>query len=398
MLELVNTIITTLDKKRKCVTIFLDLAKAFDTVPTARLLTKLEGLGVRGIPLKLLCDYLSSRTQRVRIGDWVSEEAPVSLGVPQGSIIGPTLFLAYINDLCNLKIDSGKILTFADDTALFFSGDSWTEVFHSAQRGFDKVKKWLERNMLTLNVNKTKYIAFALRASQLPPISMQITAHSCHQAVSPCSCVVLERTCHIRHLGVIVDQTLSFKPHIDALVPKLRKLIYIFKTLKNIADHQVKRMVYYALCQPLLEYCISTWGGTAKTTLLDVERAQRAILKVSAGLPFLHPTVDLYRKWNVLTVRQTFILQIILKKHSTLDYCPDLLKDKRRNKTVASKSSFKTASSQRFYCFLGNFLYNKLNKLLDFYHLPRSCCKIKVKEYLKELDYQSTERLITVPT
>lgn len=396
VLDLVNSIITALDDRKRCITVFLDLAKAFDTVSIPHLLTKLENLGVRGLPLELFSDYLTNRTQRVRVGDWVSKEAQIEIGVPQGSIVGPTLFLAYINELCELKLIGGKIYTFADDTALFFSGSTWEEVFLNAQMGLDKVCKWLNLNVLTLNVTKTKYMAFALRSSQLPPHTLQLTAHSCNSGDSPCPCPSLGRTDCIRYLGVILDQTLTFKPHIQSLVPRLRKLIYIFKALRHVADRRVIRMVYYALCQPLLEYCISTWGGIAKTTLIEVERAQRAILKVAAGLPFRYPSFNLYTEWSVLTVRQTYVLQTVLFKHSELNYDPELQKDKRRNGAVCVKPRLKTATSHHFYCFLGCYLYNKLNVLLNLYPLPRARCKAAVTCYLKTLDYQSTESLLTV--
>lgn len=128
MLELTNYIVNNLDSKRKTIGIFLDLAKAFDTVSVPILLVKLESLGVRELQLKLLKDYLTDRIQCVKIGNITSEEVPVTFGVPQGSILGPTLFLVYINDICQLGLPDSKIVAFADDTALLFSGNYWCEV------------------------------------------------------------------------------------------------------------------------------------------------------------------------------------------------------------------------------------------------------------------------------
>ena len=153
-------------------------------------------------------------------------------------------------------------------------------------------------------------------------------------------------------------------------------------------------MVYYALCQSLIDYCITSWGGAAKTNLIEVERAQRAVLKVGAGLPFLYPTVDLFKHWDVLTVRQTFVLRTVLKEHSLIQYDPILHKDLRRKGRVCRTVQFNCSHSRNFFFFLGPYLYNKLNNTLDIYPLTKFKCKTSVTTYLKTLDYQQTENLL----
>lgn len=123
--SLSDHIVGCLDNKQKCLGIFLDLAKAFDTVSIPHLLRKLELLGVRGIALKLFMSYLTNRTQAVKINDLVSNTDSLSFGVPQGSILGPILFSIYINDLCFLKIPHCKIIVYTDDTVLLVSGPNW---------------------------------------------------------------------------------------------------------------------------------------------------------------------------------------------------------------------------------------------------------------------------------
>lgn len=393
--DLTTSIVSNLDCKKRSLTVFLDLAKAFDTVSIPILLQKLERIGVRGLPLKLMESYLSGRRQRVKVDNWISDELDLLYGVPQGSILGPSLFLVYINDLCQLQIPNGRILSFADDTALLFSGNSWEDVFQSTQSGFNRVNLWLKQNLLTLNASKTKYIAFAHKLNLLPPITFSVIAHSC-TTTTPCVCPTIERTNVIKYLGVYMDQTLSFKPHIDVLVGRLRKLIYLFKCLRYTAHRDTIKMVYYSLCQSLINYCISSWGGATKGNLLEVERAQRAILKVGAGMPFRYPTTSLYKLWDVLTVRQIFIANIVTKKHSQLVFDPDLKKDKRRKGNVCPSELWHTSFSHRFYGFLGGYLYNKINTTLSIYPFRKSVCRKALAKYLKTLDYKTTEGLLTI--
>ena len=146
VLELTNFIVTNMDSKRKVLAVFLDLAKAFDTVSVPLLIGKLERLGLRGTPLNLLTDYLTNRYQRVRVDNFVSEDLLGDRGIPQGSILGSTLFLTYVNDLCDLQLKNGKIIAFADDTALLFSVNSWDKVYESAQSELNSVSLWLTKN------------------------------------------------------------------------------------------------------------------------------------------------------------------------------------------------------------------------------------------------------------
>jgi hypothetical protein len=124
-----------LDNGRSCVGVFLDLGKAFDTVSVPILLKKLEAYGIRGTALECFARYLSGRRQCVRIGDNYSSMNPIPFGVPQGSILRPTRFIIYLNDLCSISAQNAEIICYADDTALFFGNASWELVRHRAEIG-----------------------------------------------------------------------------------------------------------------------------------------------------------------------------------------------------------------------------------------------------------------------
>lgn len=396
--ELTAFISRNLDNRKKCLAIFLDLAKAFDTVSVPLLISKLEHIGVRGVQLALFRSYLSDRFQSVKVGEFVSGTLQISHGVPQGSILGPTLFLIYINELCQFQPEKGKLISYADDTVLMFAAETWVEVFDVAQTGFNTVTKWLHKNILTLNIEKTKFINFSLK--NVPQnIGSKLYAHSnsCLSAnVTPCLCKTLASTLNIKYLGITIDNNFSFKNHISLLCGRIRKMLFVFKKLKPVADPEVILQVYLALCQSIITYCISSWGGAAKTTLMPIEISQRAVLKVSTGRPFLYPTELLYKSCDVLTVRQLFILSIILKQHSMITFDPHLQTRRRKYNVCNQTLQIHTSFIRKFVHFLGPFLYNKINKILNIYSLSKHELKIKITRWLKTLTYDQTEDLLKI--
>lgn len=401
--EMLNFISSSLDQGKKCLGIFLDIAKAFDTVSVTTLLHKLEKSGIRGTQLALFESYLSNRTQMVAIGNYRSKPLPITYGVPQGSILGPTLFLIYINNLCKLKPLHGNIICYADDTALLFTADTWEEVFRAANEGINEVTQWLTNNTLSLNTEKTKYLAFSIRESTQPSVNLCITAHTClplHLKNNrTCSCKSLERTQLIKYLGVFIDNNLTFKQHINKLTCRIRKLIYIFKRLRQVADMKILKLTYTTLCQSLLTYCIVAWGGAPKTVLINLEIAQRAVLKVINFYDFQYPTNLLYQKCNVLSVRKLYILNTISKQHSIYQFDANISEHKRRvNDVQALKSynKFHTSFIRKFLLFLGPYLYKKANKELSIYSKTKHICKRIVSNWLLSKTYDETEDLLLV--
>lgn len=398
---LLDNIASSIDNGLKCIGVFLDLAKAFDTVSPKILLRKLDGIGIRGSALDWFASYLSSRRQHVSLNGYTSHSKTVSFGVPQGSILGPTLFIVYVNDLADLLTPQkdAQIVCYADDTAILFKGKSWAETFDRAESGLERIASWLDSNLLTLNTNKTKYLCFQKTSASNPSTNHEIKIHECKgqaRTVS-CSCPKIDRAESIKYLGVILDEKLSFKPHINVLSGRVRKIIPIMKLLRDGADKDLLMLVYTALCQTILSYCILAWGGAAKTFMVKVERAQRSVLKVMFRKPYRHPTTTLYEETKTMTVRQLYIHKAILSHHKHTKLTPvnpDTPVKRRRIKVDVP--FVRSAFASRFSYHAIPFIYKRAMKHCNLTDSSLHGAKVKVKKWLLSLDYDATECLLIV--
>jgi hypothetical protein len=395
VLNLTEAVVRNLEHSLKTIGIFLDLSKAFDTVSAPLLLDKLSNIGIRGVALNIFKSYLSNRTQRVVIDDLVSSDEEINFGVPQGSVLGPTLFTIYINDLCRLALPNCKTFIYADDTALLVYGSDWNATRNNAEFVLHRVMSWLNCNLLTLNLDKTNFITFAASTVSLPSPSLSIYAHKRSPNVcSNCDCIQIRHTTDIKYLGVWIDNTLSWKEHIKVTRGRVRKLIYIFKNLRSIIDVKTLKSVYCALGLSILTYCISVWGGSAETHIMSLERAQRIVLKVMISKPIRFPTSELYEITDVLTVRQMFILHVILRKHSQLTFNPAAKTNKRRTDLVCKTIFCRLTLARRHFDFIASRMYNKVNKILQIFPLLSRECKFRVSSWLKSLTQNDTENFI----
>lgn len=392
---LTTQVTTCLDDGRRCVGVFLDLARAFDTVSVTMLIKKLEFYGIRGLPLQWFRSYLTERCQSVRVGEYLSKELPITFGVPQGSVLGPTLFIIYMNDIFSASASRADLVCYADDTAALFYGNTWNDVLRSAEAGMNVLKQWLDNNLLTLNLKKTKYICFHKTKASEPKFPTDLKIHSKCNA-SACDCGSVDRTECMRYLGVEMDQHLSFKPHIVTLAQRVRKLMYVMRLLRDSADKRVLRLVYVSLCESILGYGISVWGGAGKTAMLGLERAQRSVLKVMHRKPFQYPTHQLHTEAGVLSVRQLFICRVVVIMHhrtiNSQEYSALLKKRIFRIPQAATGSPF----ARRFPQFLHSYIYNKVVKLCNIQKYNMKQMLVIVRKWLLLLNHMETEELLKI--
>jgi hypothetical protein len=268
-----NEFITkAIDNGETPVSIFLDFSKAFDTIDHNILLMKLEHLGVRGTPLLLIQDYLTNRTQSVFYSNTMSDPLPVSCGIPQGSILGPLLFLMYINDIYN----SSHILTFllfADDTTILFSSKCLNHLFVTINRELHAVNTWCQTNKLSLNIHKTNFILFKQVDSSfiIPQIIINLD--------------VIKQVDSTRFLGIQISSTMNWKDHIHHVTQKVSRAIGVIRRARFKLSMKTSLLLYDTLISTQLSYCNLTWASTYKTSLRKLYSLQKYALKLCYSKP-----------------------------------------------------------------------------------------------------------------
>ena len=250
--QLTAAIINGFEKKKWTLGVFLDLSKAFDTIDHTILLTKLERYGIRGIALDWFKSYLSERSQYVDFKGVSSKPRSVTCGVPQGSVLGPLLFIIYTNDLPEV-IKRADGLLFADDTTIYYTSDSIDELLSIINSELDSVTDWFRANKLSLNVSKTNFIIFQTRHLPIPDYS--------GLEIKLCN-VNIKQVTSVKFLGALIDHNLEWYVHTKHLEKKLSSALYILNRVKDILSDKLLRTLYYSLVYSHLNYASMLWTVT----------------------------------------------------------------------------------------------------------------------------------------
>jgi len=262
--------------------------------------------GIRGIVLDWLKDYLSNRSQFTFYNNVSSPKLTVKCGVPQGSILGPLLFLLYINDLptsCPLFYST----LFADDTSLFLSGRNIDETVSLMNIELMKVKEWLECNRLSLNIRKTKVLIFSTkRRHTVTKLNVVIDGE------------VIEKVNEIKFLGVILDHKLSWQTHIKKIKTKIAKNIGLLCIARKILAKSTLILLYNTFIQPYLIYCLEVWGSTNDSFLLPLLRIQKRAIRIIASVSPRTPSQPFFSNFNILKLNRLYqyMLAIFMFKYN----------------------------------------------------------------------------------
>jgi hypothetical protein len=268
LLDIIDTITQQLDNKSYALGVFIDLSKAFDTIDHSILLHKLENYGIRGTALSWFKSYLSNRMQMVDIDLEVSSLKTITCGVPQGSILGPLLFILYINDITNVSPQM-KLILFADDTNILLNDTNLTDLISKTNTELQKISHWLKINKLSLNIKKTHFILFHFRQHKIPEnIKLLIDDD------------VIERVQFTKFLGVIVHENLTWENHISCLSRKIHKGLGILKSLQSKLPSTSLFMLYNTLIYPYLQYCNIAWASQHTTHVESLVKLQKKALRI----------------------------------------------------------------------------------------------------------------------
>ena len=246
---------------------FLDFAKAFDTINHNILLQKLNAYGVRGIAHDWFKLYLTDRKQMLKLGNIFSESKTIMCGVPQGNVLGPLLFLIYVNDMY-ISTNTLDSHLFADDTALYLSDKDINNLEEKINTELLKITEWLEINKLTLNVSKSNFVIFSVPQKK----AVDIKIYLCNKQ--------LEKKDYGKYLSVYIDKHLSWKKQIEFIKRKLCRAIGIISKLRCYTDTDLLKSIYYLFFYPYVIYGILNCGCAHETALATVERRIKKVVRV----------------------------------------------------------------------------------------------------------------------
>ena len=314
IIELVDKITKGIDQGKYTLGIFLDLSKAFDTIHHRILIKKLEHYGIRGICLKWFENYLENRKQVVKYNKIKSDEMTIKSGVPQGSILGPLLFLLYINDIQNCS-NIISIILFADDTNVFYSHTSIEKLNEIMQTEINKISDWLNANILSINTTKTKCILFRSRKKkQKQNITITINDN------------VIKQVKKTTFLGVVIDECLTWKEHINLITKKMIKASSIISRIRHFTNLNALKLIYYSLVYPYLIYGNLIWGNTYKTRLQKIMNIQKKLMRLITFKSYSEHTESIFKKLEILNIYQVndFLTSLFMFRYFNLKNLPEI--------------------------------------------------------------------------
>ena len=362
LIKVADDWLNAMDNKFITGAVFVDLRKAFDTVDHSLLLSKLARYGLTPASIQWFKDYLENRQITTQINGTLSEPKSIHCGVPQGSILGPLLFVLYINDLVS-HVNNCKVHLYADDTVLYFSGNSIQNVQEHIQDDLNRLFKWMCRNKLSLNTDKTVCMLLGSRNVLANQVPLHLSVNSNE----------IKQVHEVKYLGVTVDDKLSWNAHTENVCKKVSKLVSFLGRLRYFVNETNMKLIYNSIVMPQLDYADIVWDAGKKKHADRLQklqnRAGRIILRIN---PYLHTSnhqIHNILGWDSLASRRTKHLCVMVYKSLNgiaPSYLQTMFQFKSTDYSLRSEGNLLTPKPNIDYCkrmfaYRGALIYNSLS-------------------------------------
>ena len=288
----VNDLYNAINEEKVTISVYIDLRKAFDTVNHQILCRKIENNFIINQNLTWIRSYLSGRTQSVFVNGTTSDEEAISCGVPQGSVLGPLLFLIYVNNMKNLLTNSSYHL-YADDTVIYYSGSQIQDIGPHLQSDLNSYYNWCNTNCVTLNVKKTKFVIYGTRGrvKKMKNVVLNLGGKQIYCEPS------------YNYLGIVLDSAagLSFKKHMDQCARVVSHKILILSKIRKSVSEDTAIFVYRSMIAPIIDYGV--YSGGFQEGITKLQKLQNRALRICLDVHHYLPTVLLHQEAEVVNLK-----------------------------------------------------------------------------------------------
>lgn len=377
-----TVILDSLNNNKDTIAVCLDLSRAFDSVEHDFLLDKLENIGIRGVALQLIKSYLSDRYQQVVERDdsgtkYQSNKKIIKRGVPQGSVLGPLLYILYTNYLP--EVVNHELVQFADDTSIIFSQEPGNDIKKDIIDAVNTLQNWFTNNNLQLNVNKTQIIKFSYQPQS-------------EETILTCNNTVVTNSSAVKFLGIHLDSRLDWKLHVEKLAKNMSQYCYALRVVAHFVNMGAALTAYHAYIQSRVRYGVIFWGNS--TDADQILKIQKKCLRHIFDMKPTDSCRDVFKNRNILTVVSLYIYEaaIFVKENSNMFHSLDHDHDTRKKKLLTtSKKNYTYIQKNVEYSLIK--IYNKLPYKLK--SLPINRMKYTLKLILLKKAYYTMAEYFT---